>query len=274
MCSPIPVKCEKFELCDNRPFCCSRCLHNFNANKTNRKILHNFFKEPNPGWWEESRILVDTRELQGPIPKLLKRINVPYKVVTLEVGDYLIGEIPVERKEINDYIGSKTSGHLDTQLYNLSFHYPFSYLVIEGSITEALMTREIRRAQFISSLLGSSLKRSDGGKQGIIVTVQLNTPWDTALFLKFLYNKIVKGETVRIPQIKRVKADPNNLLIHVASQLPGVGEKRAKILLQNFGSLRNLFNAEPREISVLKGFSDNSAMKIWNFVNMEYKEEP
>jgi excinuclease ABC subunit C len=45
-------------------------------------------------------------------------------------------------------------------------------------------------------------------------------------------------------------------------ELPGVGEKRARILLRRFGSVRRLREASVAEIADLPGFSEDSAKRL------------
>lgn len=215
-------------------------------------------------------IFVDVREERSRVPNLLRKMRVPTQSLELEVGDYIVGEVCVERKAINDYIGSLSSGHLANQLYQMSYNFELSYLIVEGLVSEALIYRKMRRAPFISSLVGSSLKRAPDGKQGQIVTVNLENPWDSALFLRFLHDKVVKGEA-RLPRMKKVKANPDEVMVYVLSSFPNIGEKRAKKLLEHYKTLRGVFVSEFWENSKAVGPKTN--LKVQGLLERSYGGE-
>ena len=64
----------------------------------------------------ENKILVDSREDQK-ILLLLQKENIPYEVKALDVFDYVIGEVGIERKTISDFVSS-SYGHLQEQIIN------------------------------------------------------------------------------------------------------------------------------------------------------------
>jgi ERCC4-type nuclease len=219
-------------------------------------------------------IYIDYREEKIGMPKLLDRLSVPYTIKNLEVGDYAIGDILVERKEINDYIGSLISGHLEKQLYELSYNAELSYLVVEGYISEALMYRKIKRAPYISSLVGSSFKRALYGKQGQIVTVNLESVYDTALFLKYLHDKVMKNED-RIPRLVRTKKmewTNKDVMMYILTSFPGVGEKKAEALLLKFKSLKNIVNASLEDLASVEGFGLKRAKEFNDIIVREIEE--
>jgi len=220
-------------------------------------------------------ILVDNREKRSKVIQLLEKFKVPMEFKNLPVGDYIIesenGTICVERKTVDDYINSLLSGHLHTQLYNMSYNFPFSILLVEGLIDEVLLFREIRREVYISSLAGSLYKRAPDGAQGVISLVCLSTYVDTALFLKFLHEKAENYEP-RLPKLKRYKVTDEELLIHILSTLPGVGEKRAEKLLKKFGSLKNLVNATPSQLETVEGIGPSLAKRIYNLFNRKFNK--
>lgn len=220
---------------------------------------------------------VDNRERRSVVPTELKKYKIPLEFANLEVGDYVIrGEIVfvVSRKRAaGDYVQSMTSGHLNNELYNLSFNYPLSLLIVEGHIGEALLYRKIKRQNYLSSLVGNIVKRSPDGASGVINMVMVDTPYDTALLLKFLHDKITKkGELVRLPKAERVKMGDEDRKLYITASLPGVGPKRAKDLLIEFGSIRSLSNAEESGLMKVRGIGPKMAPLIRKILNEKYLE--
>ena len=216
-------------------------------------------------------VLVDIREKRSGIPAMLRRMGVPIELKELPVADYVIGNVGVERKTVEDYLQSKFSGRLDRQLYDLSRNFELSYLVIEGFVTEALMEHKVPRFAYVSSLVGSSLKRAPDGKQGQIITVNVDTKYDTALFIQALYKKISENDLVRLPKLVKAKANPNELLVYIVSSFPDIGEKRATDLLKKFKTIRNLVNATEDELAKVKGIGKKLASKLYQFFNKKFE---
>lgn len=217
-------------------------------------------------------IIVDTHENRSIVPKQLEKFGVEIRFADLPVGDYLLSDtLCVERKEINDYVSSLTSGHLHTQLSDLSTNFDVSYLIVEGIISEALMYRKIKRESYLSSLAGASLKRSPEGKKGIVQIINLETAVDTAVFLKSLDER-VGGNEHRIPPISRIKRSKGDSLVFVVSSLPGIGLVRAKKLLEHFGDLRSLVNADAGEIARIRGIGSKTASELQKLFVKKYNK--
>lgn len=214
-------------------------------------------------------ILVDVHEQKSSIPELLSRLGSETILTPLEVGDYRIEDIPIERKTVSDYVSSLTSGRLTTQLFNLSHNAPFSYLLVVGSISEELMYRKLKRKHYINSLCSSSLKRSPTGCSGVVVTTPLETSFDAALFLHSLEGHLEKGEP-RLPKMPRVKWTTESKQLHILSAFPGIGEKRARDILSHFGSLLAVLEAEITELSEVRGIGGKMALMVHGLFREEY----
>ena len=211
---------------------------------------------------ESSEILIRTKGTPREVANVLK-----IDKVIIRYSQYC----ERENLKVNDYVESLISGRLHTQLYQMSYNFPFSILILEGTIEEVLMERKIRREVYISSLAGSLYKRAPDGAQGVINLVCLSTPYDTALFIKFLHEKAENYEP-RLPKLKRYKMSEDEQLVTLLSTLPGVGEKRAEKLLKRFGSLKNLVNASYSEIASVDGVPSTVAKKIYQLFNKKFNK--
>lgn len=224
-------------------------------------------------------IVYDYHEDRSPIPGLLERLEVPLTRVQLEVADYIasgIENVAVERKDAEDYIGSLKDGSLHTQLYELSTNYSYAILLIEGSVTQALMNRKMKRQQLLSSLAGSILKRSPDGKRGVISMVNVDTPWDTALFLKFCHDKVTaqKG-LVRLPVLKAQKWKPEERGMGILAGFPGVGEVRARNIMSQprLDTLQKVMNAEVKELTEAENVGPITAHNIHELARKRFGEK-
>ena len=78
-------------------------------------------------------LIVDCNEKEEKIFKILKKMNQPYKVQKMLLGDYTWegkDDIVIERKSFVDFLVSYTSGHLMEQLENLEKNYDKYFLFI------------------------------------------------------------------------------------------------------------------------------------------------
>lgn len=224
-------------------------------------------------------IFYDYHEEQSQVPDLLKRLNVPLTRTELQVGDYIASgaeNVVVERKEAGDYVSSLKDGSLHTQLYELSTNYPYAILLVEGIVTRELMIQKIKRQQLLSSLAGSILKRSPDGKRGVISMVNVDTPWDTALFLKYCHAKVTKvGGLVRVPVLKAQKWKPEERALGILAAFPGVGSVRAKNIMSTpqFNTLQKIMNAEVEDLIKVENVGPGVAHDIHELARRRFGEK-
>ena len=203
-------------------------------------------------------IYVDDREPEW-ICVILAPLDVPFQRKRLEVGDYLIKhgsfEIAVERKDIRDYISSLVDGRLFNQLYNLSSSFEKSFLFIVGDFS--LVADRIDRKSYLGSLISVALRE----RGGIVVPVQLKDDEEFCLALKYLNSQVEAGKLKALPRGKK-GSDATAMLMAV----PGIGEEKAKRLLEKFGSVYGIVNASIAELMTVEGIGEKQARRIYNFV--------
>ncbi|MGC9309550.1 MAG: ERCC4 domain-containing protein, partial [Candidatus Nanoarchaeia archaeon] len=76
-------------------------------------------------------IIIDIREKNSLIPANLIEKGIKIKFESLDIADYLIGDIAIERKTIPDLISSMINKRLFKQLAEIK-KYPRYFLLIEG----------------------------------------------------------------------------------------------------------------------------------------------
>jgi ERCC4-type nuclease len=217
--------------------------------------------------------------MRSKIPDLLDEKDVPNERRELKVGDYFCGDIavegtyvgiPVERKEIGDYLRSMNDGRRDEQLYHMSYGFPLSYIVTIGSPSRALRGTRMTLDAYVSSLVGSSLKRAPDGIGGQVITVNLENDVEFVLFLKYLDEKVKEGNFARVPVMQKRVWKPEELLVYVVSSLPGIGPKTASSLLTHFGSVRAVMNASKEQLMEVEGVGKKKAEEVHNVLTMAY----
>jgi|Deesub1362A_J573_1020465.scaffolds.fasta_scaffold00212_59 ERCC4-type nuclease len=203
-------------------------------------------------------IYVDDREPQE-ICRILERLDVPFERKRLEIGDYLIKhgsfEVAVERKDIRDYVSSLVDGRLFNQLYSLSSSFEKSFLFIIGDFS--LVTERVDRRAYIGSLISVALRK--GG--GTVTPIQLKDDEEFCLALKYLNSQVEAGKLKAVPRGKK-GSDATAMLMAI----PGIGEEKARRLLEKFGSVYGIVNASIAELMTIEGIGEKQARKIYNFV--------
>lgn len=220
-------------------------------------------------------IFIDHREKKSPVPDQLEKLGVPIKFVQLKVGDYVItGEeniLCIERKA-KDYVPSLVSGHLNNQLYSMSHSYGFSIIIVEGSISSNLFNTNTNRGAYISSLVGSIVKRAPDGKSGTISMIPVETPYDTALALKYLHDKNNSEEgLVRLPKLNPIHFSNEDATVCMLATIPGIGLSLAKSVLNEFHTIQNVSNVTPEDLMRIPKIGKKKAMKIFEFFRYYFR---
>ncbi|MEM2926360.1 MAG: ERCC4 domain-containing protein, partial [Candidatus Bathyarchaeia archaeon] len=79
------------------------------------------------------RVVVDLREAQNEVPKILSNLGVQVVTQRLEVGDYQISDRAiVERKTTRDFLHSIEDGRLFKQASDMVEHFDRPVLIVEG----------------------------------------------------------------------------------------------------------------------------------------------
>lgn len=211
-------------------------------------------------------VLVDKHESRSGIPEHLTSLGASVRLTHLEVGDYMLpGDILVERKTVRDFVSSLLDGRLFEQAVNLSSSSKNPTILIEGDWREVLAESGVREEALWGALasLGYDFK---------LTILHTPGPLETAKLL-YVVSRRTEGEEIRVKP-KRKKGGLEELQVEVVSSLPGVGPTRARRLLENLGSVRAVFNADPGQLSRAGGIPYEISLAIHRLINTRYGEPP
>ena len=196
---------------------------------------------------------VDDREKSNTI-SILNKLKIPFEITRLEVGDYLFPEkgIIVERKSVEDFIGSVRSGRMQEQLINMQNNYEHSYLVIIGRFKDLFFRgiKNISVEQYIG-MIASVLVRYNV-KVGF---VDNNTQF--CKLINKINDKTDDGKSVSF--IKKIdkKEDVERALLRVL----GLNKQQIDIYLEKY-IFRNIFSININDLLQLKGFGKETINKL------------
>lgn len=213
------------------------------------------------------KILADTREVKSGVLKCLDRQGIELKTMKLDVADYVVSDdMAVERKTIADFNASLIDGkrNLFSQLLDLSKTYKKPVLIIEGD--ENLASGQMHENSIRGALLSIEIDF------GVSIFYTKNED-ETALLLKMMAKKEQTGGKKMVnPHGKKPAKTTHEQQEYILSSISGVGPNAAQLLLYEFGSLNNIFNATEEELCRVKGIGKVTAKRIREVVEAEYKK--
>ncbi|PNX50804.1 MAG: hypothetical protein BV456_05430 [Thermoplasmata archaeon M8B2D] len=185
-------------------------------------------------------IIVDTREKQSLVAANLlhKKANIEFE--KLDIGDYLINDIIVERKTFQDFLSSMINKRLPEQLSNMK-KYPKQFLIIEG------FYYNYEKFNFHENAVrGMLLSIATDFQTPIIFTEDEE---DTAKFLILTAKKFEKPKTNTSIRPSRNSKTLEEQRLFILEGFPGIGPSTAYALLKKFHNLKNIFKAKKKDLS-------------------------
>ena len=89
---------------------------------------------------EAGIVYVDDRESRSTYKKNFEKLGIKYEQKRLLVGDFVYGDICIERKDFEDFASSVMSEHMEKQLQNMTKNFKHCFLMISG-IKKKLRTK-------------------------------------------------------------------------------------------------------------------------------------
>ncbi|XP_014261430.1 DNA repair endonuclease XPF [Cimex lectularius] len=226
------------------------------------------------------RIIVDMREFRSELPSLLHKRGIDIEPVTLQIGDYILTpEMCVERKSVNDLIGSLNSGRLYTQALAMTRHYAKPILLIEFDENKPF---GLQGRYFLSNDMSSN----DIQSKLLLLTLhfpRLRIVWSPNPFSSAqLFHELKEGKEepcsttaasigVEDAPLEDERLDKYNIGIQdFVAKLPGVNSKNINQLLNKGKSLSHLLTLSKEEIFEILGNKVNSEL-IYNALHKPVK---
>jgi len=213
------------------------------------------------------RILADVREIKSGVLRRLEAQGLLLKTAKLDVADYVVSDdMAVERKTAADFTASLIDGkrNLFSQLIDLSRAYKKPVLIVEGMDEAAVGSMNQ------NSIRGALLSIEIDLNISIFYTKDED---ETALLLKMMAKKEqIAGKKNVNPHGKKPAKTTGEQQEYILSSISGVGPHAAQLLLNEFGSLNNIFNASEEDLCRVKGIGKITARRIREVVEAEYKK--
>jgi len=210
-------------------------------------------------------ILADHREKNNRIVKELIDLGVSVKTAQLETADYLVsGRVGVELKQVPDFVASIIDGRLLEQVRDLKKNFERAVVIIEGE-EDIYSVRKVH-ANAIRGMLASIVL--DFG----VPVLYTKNPRDTAGLLAVMAQREQNKERDFSYHDRKPRSMKEQQEFFV-SAFPGIGVQTARLLLEHFGTIKNIVNASKEELIALKGVGDKTAERIIGLLEEEYKKK-
>ncbi len=173
-------------------------------------------------------------------------------------------EVAIERKTASDFVASILDRRLFGQTTRMKLLFPRAVLVIEGDLAKVPHSIDI---QAIRGALAFLTVRAG------ITVLQLSDSTETAAMLRIMARHAQErlGQPISLreprPQIEELYA------AYLVEGLPGVGPRRAHMLLAHFGSPAAIMCASAEALAQVPGIGKKSAQRIWQALNARYSAE-
>lgn len=186
-------------------------------------------------------LLVDCHE-PNEILNILKP-NIDVKVIKLKFGDYSFSDVVIERKTLSDFFSSLKSNRLSAQMENMSRYYSENYLLVEGFFDFSYVNNiDYLYSEMFNVTLDFDVK--------LIFSKDEEA---TAGIIRKLYFR--KNFGYKKAELKQDK-------IHCAANLFGISQKKFKILMTEFGCMKNIANANKNDFKKIKSIGKKTIEKI------------
>ena len=214
---------------------------------------------------QKIKIFADYREKASGTIKELCELNVDLKLEMLDSADYILSSrVGVEIKKVQDFVDSIVDGRLLGQLKVLKEKFERPVVIIEG--TEDLFSVRNVHPNAIRGML-ATIAVSYG-----IPVIQTKDFKDTAhTLLAMARREQENGSKDFSLHSGRKPLTLKEQQEYIVSALPSVGPIAAKELLKHFKSVKNIVNADEKELKQADKVGDKIAKGIKDVVEKEYE---
>jgi len=196
---------------------------------------------------KKPKVIMDYREKNSLVYSQLIELGIEVEIKELKVADYIVNDVAIERKTVQDFISSMLNKRLTNQLQGLQ-QYKNRILIIEVIDEHELYAKGVPDTGIHpNAIRGFLLSIILSYKTPIIFTKDSE---DTARFISVLSKRQKKELSLNVSKKNLNKKERMQFILE---GFPCIGPKTAKKLLSHFKTLRELFSASIEELTEIIG---------------------
>jgi ERCC4-type nuclease len=200
----------------------------------------------------KEKVIVDNRERNSLVATHLVKEGFDVEWKQLPVGDYIVKGVAIERKTVSDLKSSIINKRIIQQLLELK-QYSKHLLLVEGILDEDVYNGGIHENAFRGFLLSVALDYN-------VPLIFTHDEEDTARYILVLAKKQERPETgIRASKIMMTLEERQQFVLE---GFPNVGPKKARRLLEKFGSLKNIFESSEDDLKDILGVRNSDFRKM------------
>ena len=219
------------------------------------------------------KIIVDHREKASGIITELAKKGFEVEVKQLITADYIVESkdrqgnpvtVGIERKVQSDFLNSIIDRRIIQQLMYLKENFTVPLLVIEGS--ENIYTLRNFHPNAVRGMLASIAIDFQ------IPIIHTKSARDTVALLEVIAKRLEKPRSHLSLLKKKKPATLKEQQEYLIESLPMIGPQMARTLLKTFGSVKNVVNADEKEMLKIEKMGKKKVEKVKEVLNEKYKE--
>ncbi len=205
---------------------------------------------------EKAKIIADWREKNSLVISELIGMGNAVNFEQLDIADYLVGSIAVERKTVSDMKASIIDKRIFSQLVNLKQYSEHLFILEEGDDLLSSMSDNALRGFLLSIALKFKIP--------IIYT---KNEKETAKYLALLANKKEKDGRENSIRPNKKPISKSEQMQFILEGFPSIGPVKAKQMIEQFKTLKNIVNASEGDLEKVLG---KNTKEIYNLFNQEF----
>ncbi|MDH7593562.1 MAG: DEAD/DEAH box helicase [Methanomicrobiales archaeon] len=207
-------------------------------------------------------ITVDDREASSRVVEVLSELGASIQLKRMSEGDYAIGDrILVERKTATDFMNTLVERDLFGQLTKLSVAAPRPVLIVEGK--DLFSVRNIHPNAIRGVIAAITV---DMGIPVIFTSDEGETAQMLFILARREGNPSEGGKMHPHKSYRSIKEQQE----YIVSSFPGIGLKNARLLLEHFGSIKELIDASAEDLMEVKGIGEKIAEQFFELARKPY----
>ena len=228
------------------------------------------------------KLKIDSREdstLTEYVITRAREMNISFEKCWLDIGDYIFNTVCFEAKSSFDFLQSVNNKRLWNQLDNMDRAFDNNLVIVYGSFDSALRQQpDWAKIKMNRVAYRMMMKKKFYGSMGkIILDTDCSLIWvkdakTAAEIICTVCKKEPHNREVYTPRnVKRINT--SDLRIDVLSMIKGISPKKAKLMLDKFGSIMEIGEASIEELCELDGVGKTLAERVLTTLHKETKME-
>ena len=210
------------------------------------------------------KLIIDARESRNKIKKF-EDLGFEVEFKNIPIGDFVCEEkgIVIERKTVEDFVGSFRSGRIVKQLQQME-QFEHKYLIIIGAWKDLYFKKVTITKEQICGMLSSIAVRYNAKM------VHVDNENDFVRVVAKICDKTDDGKSINIYDTDLLKSNIKNedILVMMLACVPGISVKTAKKILDKFDFF-GLVNCSEEDLISIDGIGKKLAEKVKNVFKNE-----